>query len=65
MITIVEVIALQIDNWIVLDLKSSEVISDNIVSVRIPKNIKIWEYFFRIMTKDWVYENQDLKIFVE
>lgn len=60
-----KLVAVQIDNWVVLDLDFLEVLSDNALAVNIPKKMKVWEYFFRFMTKEGVYENEDLKIFVE
>ena len=60
-----KLVAVQIDNWIVLDLEFLEIVNDNVVIVNIPKNIKVWEYFFRFLSEKWVYENDDLKIFIK
>lgn len=60
-----KLVAIQIDNWVILDLEFLEIVSDNVVIVNIPKKMKTWEYFFRFLSEDWVYENRDLKIFVE
>lgn len=56
------VIAIQISNWTVLDLDNFKIVNDNVLILKLWKWLDTWEYFFRIMTKDWVVEIKNRKI---
>ena len=57
-----KVVAAQIDDWTILDLNFLKVVNDNVLIINLPKKIKKWEYFFRLLTKKWVLELKNLKI---
>ncbi len=49
-----KVISLQLSNNIILKNASFEIISDQVMSVKIPKNLNKWTYFLNIMTTKWI-----------
>lgn len=51
-----KVISIQLNNNIILKNTSFDVISDNVLSVKIPKELVTWKYYFNIMTTDGIYE---------
>lgn len=51
-----KVISIQLNNNIILKNTSFDVISDNVLSVKIPKELVAWKYYFNIMTTDGIYE---------
>lgn len=51
-----KVISIQLSNNIVLKNTSFEVINDQVMSVKIPKELDIWNYYFNIMTTEGISE---------
>lgn len=51
-----KVISMQLSNNVVLKNTSFNIISDNVISVKIPGEILPWNYYFNIMTTSWITE---------
>lgn len=51
-----KVISIQLSNNVVLKTTSFDIINDNVLSVKIPKDLDIWNYYFNIMTTTWITE---------
>lgn len=51
-----KIISMQLSNNIILKTTSFDIINDNVMSVKIPKDLEIWNYYFNIMTVDGITE---------
>lgn len=51
-----KIISIQLSNNIILKTTSFDIINDNVMSVKIPKDLGVWSYYFNIMTIDWITE---------
>lgn len=56
-----KVISIQLSNNIILQNTSFDIISDNVMSVKIPKWLEKWDYFFNIMTINWIIQLKNNK----
>lgn len=56
-----KVISIQLSNNIVLKSTSFNVINDNVLIIKIPKNLSIWSYSLNIMNVEWI-NTPDIKI---
>lgn len=55
-----KLISLQLSNNIILENAQFQIINDNVVMVKIPKNISEWNYTFNLMDIDWIYEDDKI-----
>lgn len=55
-----KLISLQLSNNIILENAQFQIINDNVVMVKIPKNISEWNYTFNLMDTDWIYEDNKI-----
>lgn len=51
-----KIISIQLNNNVILQNTSFDIINDNVLSLKIPKNLQTWEYYPNIMTTDGIYE---------
>lgn len=51
-----KIISLQLNNNTILKNTSFQIINDNVITVLIPKDLDVWNYYFNIMTVDWINE---------
>lgn len=51
-----KVVSIQLNNNIILKTTSFNIISDNVLWIKIPKWLEPWRYYINIMTTDWIYE---------
>ena len=56
-----KVISIQLSNNIVLKSTSFNVINNNVMVIKIPKNMSIWNYSLNIMNTEWIF-TPDIKI---
>lgn len=49
-----KVISIQLSNNIVLKSTSFNIINDNVLNIKIPKNLDIWKYSLNIMNTNWI-----------
>lgn len=49
-----KVISIQLSNNIVLKSTSFNIINDNVLNIKIPKNLDIWKYSLNIMNTSWI-----------
>lgn len=60
-----KVISIQLNNNIILKNTSFDIINDNVLSVKIPKWLSRWYYYFNIMTTEWIYVIKNLNFYID
>jgi hypothetical protein len=55
-----KIISLQLSNNIVIKNTSFEIITDNVMSVKIPEGLPVWKYHFNIMDTVWIHEIKEI-----
>lgn len=56
-----DLISVQLSNNNIFKKTDYNIISDNVISVKIPANITTWTYYINIMTLSWIFEFPDYK----
>lgn len=51
-----KIMSIQLNNNTILDSSNFEVVSDNVLILKLPKNLWVWEYSLNIMWVDKIYE---------
>lgn len=51
-----KIMSIQLNNNTILDSSNFEVVSDNLLILKLPKNLWVWEYSLNIMWVDKIYE---------
>lgn len=52
-----KVISIQLSNNIILKNTNFNIINDNVMSIVIPKNLKVWQYKLNLMDVEWIYKS--------
>jgi hypothetical protein len=55
-----KVVSIQLNNNIILKNTSFDIINDNVIWIKIPKELTTWRYYINIMTTDWIYEIKNI-----